>query len=103
VSTVASFIEDKIGRGWKRRCALDICPVLREEYSNIKLDRLPMEKIVEIVTGVALPEFYNFLIKSGFFLIFSGAILYLLLFAIYPPIHDSLHNLRHSLAIVPCH
>ncbi len=62
-----------------------------------------MEKIAGIVTGVSLPEIYYFLVKSGVFLIFAGAILYLLLFATYPPIHDALHDFRHSLAIVPCH
>ncbi len=62
-----------------------------------------MEKIAEIVTGVVLPEIYYFLMKSGLFLFFSGAILYLLLFATYPPIHDVLHEFRHSLAIIPCH
>ncbi len=62
-----------------------------------------MEKIAGIVTGVTLPEIYYFLMKSGFFLIFAGAILYLLLFATYPLIHDALHDFRHSLAIVPCH
>ncbi len=62
-----------------------------------------MEKIAGIVTGVALPEIYYFLTKWGVFLIFSGAILYLLLFATYPPIHDALHDFRHSLAIIPCH
>ncbi|MEE8113246.1 MAG: CbtB domain-containing protein [Nitrososphaerales archaeon] len=62
-----------------------------------------MEKIAGIVTGVTLPEIYYFLMKSGFFLIFAGAILYLLLLATYPLIHDALHDFRHSLAIVPCH
>ncbi len=62
-----------------------------------------MEKIAGIVTGVTLPEIYYFLMRSGFFLIFAGAILYLLLFATYPPIHDTLHDFRHSLAVVPCH
>lgn len=62
-----------------------------------------MEKIAGIFTGVTLPEIYYFLTRSGFFLIFSGAILYLLLFATYPPIHDTLHGFRHSLAIIPCH
>ncbi len=62
-----------------------------------------MEKIAGIVTGVTLPEIYYFLMKSGFFLIFAGAILYLLLLATYPLIHEALHDFRHSLAIVPCH
>lgn len=66
-------------------------------------ERRTMEKIAGIVTGVALPELYYFLVKSGLFLFLSGAILYLLLFATYPPIHDVLHEYRHSLAIIPCH
>ncbi len=62
-----------------------------------------MEKLAGITTEVVLPEASFFFVKSGLLLILAGAILYLLLFATYPPIHDSLHDLRHSLAIVPCH
>ena len=62
-----------------------------------------MEKLAGIATGVALPEVNFFLVKSGLFLILAGAILYLLLFATYPPVHDAFHDFRHSLAIVPCH
>ena len=62
-----------------------------------------MEKAVATWRSLALPEFLSFLIKSGFLLILSGMILYYLLGATYPPIHDTLHNFRHSLAIVPCH
>jgi Probable cobalt transporter subunit (CbtB) len=62
-----------------------------------------MEKTVGLVRGVAVPEYLSFLIKSAFFLLFSGVILYLLLAATYPPIHDTVHHFRHSLAIVPCH
>jgi cobalt transporter subunit CbtB len=33
----------------------------------------------------------------------AGAIFYIALFSTYPPIHDTMHKVRHSLAIVPCH
>lgn len=62
-----------------------------------------MEKSIAAWRGLALPEFFSFLVKSGFLLILSGFILYYLLGATYPPLHDTLHNFRHSLAIVPCH
>lgn len=50
-----------------------------------------------------LPEHGRFLLKSGLFLFASGAILYILLAAHYPAVHDTLHNFRHALAVVPCH
>ncbi len=62
-----------------------------------------MEKTVGFARGVAVPEYLSFLIKSWFFLLSSAVILYLLLAATYPPIHDTVHHFRHSLAIVPCH
>ncbi len=62
-----------------------------------------MEKAIETVRGVALDDTFSFLMKSVLFLSLSGGILYLLLAASYPPIHDTLHHFRHSLAIVPCH
>ena len=62
-----------------------------------------MEKSIAARRGLALPEFPSFLVKSGFLLILSGFILYYLLGATYPPLHDTLHHFRHSLAIVPCH
>ena len=62
-----------------------------------------MEKTAESRIDVALPEHLSFLVKSGLLLVLSGAILYLLLGASYPLIHDALHNFRHSLAVVPCH
>jgi hypothetical protein len=61
-----------------------------------------MEKTVARL-GVALPEGSLFLIKSGLFLLTSDMILYVLLAAGYPAIHDTLHNFRHALAVVPCH
>jgi len=62
-----------------------------------------MERAVPSRLGVALSEPVSFLIKSGIFLLASGAILYVLLAAGYPAVHDTLHNFRHALAIVPCH
>ncbi len=62
-----------------------------------------MEKAVDAVFGIALPEGQAFLLKSLFFLVLTGGILYLLLVASYPPIHDALHDFRHALAVVPCH
>ena len=62
-----------------------------------------MERATESVTGILVPEFLPFLWKSALFLSLAGVILYLLLVATYPPIHDTFHDLRHALAIVPCH
>jgi hypothetical protein len=62
-----------------------------------------MEKTVAGRLGVTLPEGWLFLIKSGLFLLTSGMILYVLLASGYPAVHDTLHNFRHALAVVPCH
>jgi hypothetical protein len=62
-----------------------------------------MEKAVSTSLEILLPRRYSFLIKSGVFLLASGAILYVLLAATYPSVHDTLHNFRHALAVVPCH
>jgi Probable cobalt transporter subunit (CbtB) len=53
--------------------------------------------------GVALPEQILFLLKSGVFLCASGVILYVALASSYSAVHDTLHNFRHALAVVPCH
>ena len=62
-----------------------------------------MEKAIDAVFGIALPDGQAFLLKSLLFLVLTGGILYLLLVASYPPIHDALHDFRHALAVVPCH
>jgi Probable cobalt transporter subunit (CbtB) len=62
-----------------------------------------MERALGVWSGFALPERRLFLIKSGVFLFASAAILYVLLAAGYPSVHDTLHNFRHALAVVPCH
>ena len=53
--------------------------------------------------AVALSEQVLFLFKSGVFLCASAVILYLALASSYPAVHDTLHNFRHALAVVPCH
>ena len=62
-----------------------------------------MERTVASWLGLALPEQLLFFIKSGLFLFASWSILYVLLAAGYPAVHDTLHNFRHALAVVPCH
>ena len=62
-----------------------------------------MERTVASWLGLVLPEPVSFFIKSGLFLFASCAILYVMLAAGYPVVHDTLHNFRHALAVVPCH
>ncbi len=62
-----------------------------------------MERTVAGWLSVVLPEQFLFLLKSGVFLCSSGVILYVALASSYPAVHDSLHNFRHALAVVPCH
>jgi len=52
---------------------------------------------------LGLSEPISFALRSGLFLCASAATLYLLLAAHYPAIHDTMHNIRHALAVVPCH
>ena len=62
-----------------------------------------MEKIVAIWLGLAVSEpTSSFLIKSGILSV-CGATLFVALAASYPAVHDTLHNVRHALAVVPCH
>jgi hypothetical protein len=65
--------------------------------------RTNMEKTVAGRFGISLSEPIFFLIKSGIFLSVCGATVFVALAASYPAVHDSLHNVRHALAIVPCH
>jgi cobalt transporter subunit CbtB len=51
----------------------------------------------------SLPEQVSFCVKSGIFLFACGAIFYVALASDYPAVHDALHNVRHALAVVPCH
>ncbi|HEX9786780.1 MAG TPA: hypothetical protein VGB09_02085 [Candidatus Binatia bacterium] len=62
-----------------------------------------MERIIASRLGLSVPERVSFLIKSGIFLSVCGATLFVALAASYPAVHDTLHNVRHALAVVPCH
>ncbi|MDE0214164.1 MAG: CbtB-domain containing protein [Deltaproteobacteria bacterium] len=50
-----------------------------------------------------MSEASSFYLKSAVFMAVVGVLLYVSLAAAYPPVHDALHDLRHGLAIVPCH
>jgi hypothetical protein len=62
-----------------------------------------MERTVTRRLGFTVSERISFLIKSGIFLSVCGATLFVALAASYPAVHDALHNVRHALAVVPCH
>ena len=62
-----------------------------------------MERTIAARLGFAVSERVSFLIKSGIFLSVCGATLFVALAASYPAVHDTLHNVRHALAVVPCH
>lgn len=61
------------------------------------------ERTISERLRLAFPEAIRFGFKTVLFLGLSAAILYLLLGATYPPIHDTVHDFRHALAVVPCH
>jgi hypothetical protein len=62
-----------------------------------------VEKAVAEWLGIILPEPVSFVMKSAMLLILSGTILWIALAVHYPAVHDTLHNFRHALAVVPCH
>jgi len=62
-----------------------------------------MERIFATWSRLSISEQTSFLIKSGIFLSVCGATLFVALAASYPAVHDTLHNVRHGLAVVPCH
>ena len=62
-----------------------------------------MERTIPGRLGISFSERVSFLIKSGIFLSVCGTTLFVALASSYPAIHDTLHNVRHALAIVPCH
>jgi hypothetical protein len=62
-----------------------------------------MERTIASRLGISVSEPVSFLIKSGIFLSICGATLFVALAASYPAVHDTLHDVRHALAIVPCH
>ena len=62
-----------------------------------------MEKTFLGWLGVTVSEPVSFVMKSGMLLILAGTILWIALAAHYPAVHDTMHNFRHALAVVPCH
>ena len=62
-----------------------------------------MERTLAHRLGLSISERTAFLIKAGIFLSVCGATLFVALAASYPAVHDTLHNVRHALAVVPCH
>jgi cobalt transporter subunit CbtB len=62
-----------------------------------------MEKAFVGSLGIIVPEPVAFMMKSGMLLMLSGTILWIALAAHYPAVHDTMHNFRHALAVVPCH
>jgi uncharacterized membrane protein YgaE (UPF0421/DUF939 family) len=62
-----------------------------------------MERTIANRLGVSISERLTFLIKSSIFLSVCVATLFVALAASYPAVHDTLHNVRHALAVVPCH
>jgi cobalt transporter subunit CbtB len=62
-----------------------------------------MEKTATRNLTGSLPEQFSFFLKSSVFLFACSAILYVALASEYPAVHDALHNVRHALAVVPCH
>jgi len=62
-----------------------------------------MDRTIATRLGLTVSEPISFLIKSSIFLVLCGATLFVALSASYPAVHDTLHNVRHALAIVPCH
>jgi cobalt transporter subunit CbtB len=62
-----------------------------------------MEKALAGWRGLAVLESVSFMMKSGMLLMLSATILWIALAAHYPAVHDTMHNFRHALAVVPCH
>lgn len=62
-----------------------------------------MNKTFVTTLGWTLSEPATFLLKSTIFLSVCAATLFIALASSYPAVHDTLHNGRHALAIVPCH
>ncbi|MDH3443825.1 MAG: CbtB-domain containing protein [Deltaproteobacteria bacterium] len=62
-----------------------------------------MERTATTILVSPLSEGIGFLLKSCIFMVACGAILYVALASEYPAVHNALHNVRHALAVVPCH
>jgi cobalt transporter subunit CbtB len=47
--------------------------------------------------------FLSLPLQLGAVVLLSGILLYTFLFSGYAPVHDMVHDLRHSLMFIPCH
>ena len=83
--------------------SLDTMVVSGEECSPFHSREAIMERSIAAARLLTLPEQVLFLGKSLLFISGCAAILYVALAAEYPAVHDTLHNFRHALAVVPCH
>ncbi|MCL4302073.1 MAG: CbtB-domain containing protein [Anaerolineae bacterium] len=45
----------------------------------------------------------NAFVQISVVLVVAAVVVWAVLFTSYPPLHDSFHELRHSLYVVPCH
>ncbi len=71
--------------------------------NRVRRKESAVDRISSVSLSFADSEQALFLIKSVIFLFVCGVILFFALGTSYPAIHDTVHNLRHALAIVPCH
>jgi hypothetical protein len=78
-------------------------PVDSDDDAFNSVRSVTMERTLVTWLGLSLAERQLFLIKSGMFLSVCGATLFVALASSYPAVHDTLHNVRHALAVVPCH
>lgn len=62
-----------------------------------------MERVLARRLGLSITEPVLFFLKSAIFLSVCGVTLFVALASSYPAVHDTLHNVRHALAVVPCH
>jgi len=62
-----------------------------------------METTLSRRRGLNVSEPCSFYLKSALFLSVCSLALFVALASDYPAVHDALHNVRHALAVVPCH
>ncbi len=46
---------------------------------------------------------HHLFVQAAIVVVLVALVLWAVLFTNYPPLHDSFHQLRHALYIVPCH
>lgn len=61
------------------------------------MEHVKKQKFAGLKMYLSLP------VQAGIVLAMLGIVLYTFLFSTYPPVHDAVHELRHSLMVIPCH